>query len=388
MEGCGRQGYIVAILGIGGLGISTETKKGALINSRHLLINLFVSGPSEIRMEDMSKRYYQLSPDLAICRIVNGMWQVAGGHGQINPELAIKDMVRYHDAGFTSWDLADIYGPAEDFIGQFRHKLSEIKGKEELDRMQALTKWVPQPGRITPSFVNESVEKSLRRMSVDSLDLLQFHWWDYTNPYYMDSLKYLSDIQDKGVIKHMGLTNFDTERMQIMVDSGIQIISNQVQYSIIDRRPEVKMAPFCLKHDISLLAYGSICGGLLSERFLGRIQEPSSAELDTLSLRKYKRMIDAWGGWNLFQELLSSLNEIAQKHNVSIANVATRYILDRPAVAGVIIGVRLGIVDHINNNEQVFNLSLEKSDCDAITSVCARSNNLFEVIGDCGDEYR
>ena len=186
----------------------------------------------------------------------------------------------------------------------------------------------------------------------------------------------------------MGLTNFDTERMQIMMDSGIQIISNQVQYSILDRRPEVKMAPFCLKHNISLLAYGSICGGLLSERYLGRIQEPSGAELDTLSLRKYKRMIDAWGGWNLFQELLSSLNEIAQKRNVSIANVATRYILDRPAVAAVIIGVRLGIVDHINNNEQVFNLSLDNSDCDAINSVCARSNNLYEIIGDCGDEYR
>jgi aryl-alcohol dehydrogenase-like predicted oxidoreductase len=126
----------------------------------------------------------------------------------------------------------------------------------------------------------------------------------------------------------------------------------------------------------------------LSERYLGRIQEPSAAELDTLSLRKYKRMIDAWGGWNLFQDLLSSLNEIAQKHNVSIANVATKYILDRPAVAGVIIGVRLGIVDHINNNEQVFNLSLDNSDRNAINSVCARSNDLFEIIGDCGDEYR
>jgi aryl-alcohol dehydrogenase-like predicted oxidoreductase len=148
------------------------------------------------------------------------------------------------------------------------------------------------------------------------------------------------------------------------------------------------MTPFCLKHNISLLAYGSICGGLLSERYLGFMQEPSAAELNTLSLRKYKRMIDAWGGWNLFQELLSTLNEIAQKHNVSIANVATKYILDKPAVAGVIIGVRLGMVDHINNNEQVFNFSLDKSDRDAIDSVCTRSNNLFETIGDCGDEYR
>jgi aryl-alcohol dehydrogenase-like predicted oxidoreductase len=286
-------------------------------------------------------------------------------------------------------DLADIYGPAEDFIGDFRRKLLALKGKEEeLNKIQALTKWVPQPRIIPRSIVDESIQRSLRRMDVSSLDLLQFHWWDYNNLYYMDALKYLSDLRDKGIIKHLGLTNFDTERIQIMVDSDIQIVSNQVQYSIIDRRPEVKMVPFCLKHNIHLLAYGTICGGLMSERYLGRTQPPSAAELDTLSLRKYKKTIDAWSGWNLFQELLSTLNKIAQKYNVSIANVATRYILDKPAVAGVIIGARLGISDHINNNAQVFNFSLDKSDYNDIDAICTKSNNLFETIGDCGDEYR
>jgi aryl-alcohol dehydrogenase-like predicted oxidoreductase len=337
---------------------------------------------------DKEGHHYQLAPDLTICRIVNGMWQVAGGHGYIDHKLAIEDMIRYHDAGFTSWDLADIYGPAEDFIGDFRRKLSALKGKEEVNRIQALTKWVPQPRIITRSIVDESIQRSLRRMDVSSLDLLQFHWWEYNNPYYMDALKHLSDLRDKGMIKHLGLTNFDTERMQIMVDSNICFVSNQVQYSIIDRRPEVKMIPFCLKHNIQLLAYGSICGGLISERYLGRAQPPSIAELDTLSLRKYKKMIDAWGGWNLFQELLSTLNRIAQKYNVSIANVATRYILDKPAVAGVIIGARLGIADHIKSNSHAFNFSLDKSDYDDIDAVCTKSNNLFETIGDCGDEYR
>src|SRR5919109_5539972 len=242
----------------------------------------------------MSKEhcYYQLAPDLTVCRIVNGMWQVAGGHGYIDQELAIEDMIRYHEAGFTSWDLADIYGPAEDFVGEFRRKLLSLKGGEELDRIQALTKWVPQPRTITRSIVNENIERSLRRMSVSSLDLVQFHWWDYNNPYYMDALKYLSDLRDKGIIKHIGLTNFDTERMQIMVESGLQIVSNQVQYSIIDRRPEAKMIPFCMEHNISLLAYGSICGGLMSERYVGRTQPPSTTDLNTLSLRKYRQMIE------------------------------------------------------------------------------------------------
>jgi aryl-alcohol dehydrogenase-like predicted oxidoreductase len=339
-------------------------------------------------MEPLNQyEHHQLAPDLATDRIINGMWQVAGGHGYIDHELAIADMMRYHEAGFATWDLADIYGPAEDFIGQFRRKLLAIKGEEELDKIRALTKWVPQPGRITRSIVNESIDRSLHRMGVSMVDLLQFHWWDYNNPYYMDALKYLSDLRDEGKIKHIGLTNFDTERLQIMIDSDLQIVSNQVQYSIIDRRPEVKMIPFCLENNISLLCYGSICGGLMSERYLGRMQ-PSTAELNTLSLQKYKKMIDAWGGWSLFQELLSTLKRIAQKHNVTIANVAARYILDKSAVAGVIIGVRLGIVDHRTSNTQVFNFILDKSDCEAIDAVCAKSNNLFEIIGDCGDEYR
>ena len=330
---------------------------------------------------------YKLGPDLTVCRILNGMWQVAGGHGYIDHEKAVEDMVRYHDSGFTTWDLADIYGPAEDLIGEFRRRLLKLRGKEELDRIQALTKWVPRPVKIARSAVIENIQNSLNRMNVSSIDLLQFHWWDYNNPYYMDALKYLTDLRNNGVIKNIGLTNFDTERVQIMMDADLPIVSNQIQYSIIDRRPEVKMIPFCQKHDISLLAYGSLCGGLMSDHYLER-EKPSADELDTLSLRKYSQMIEAWGGWNLFQELLSNLKTIAQKHNVSIANIATRYILDSPAVAGVIIGTRLGIVDHRASNKQVFELDLDRSDLEAIDAVCKKSNNLFEIIGDCGDEYR
>jgi aryl-alcohol dehydrogenase-like predicted oxidoreductase len=343
---------------------------------------------SKIMWYDMNEHaYYQLASDLTICKILNGMWQVAGGHGYIDHELAVADMVKYHDAGFTTWDLADIYGPAEDIIGKFRHILSRLKGIEELNKIQAFTKWVPEPARIRRSTVNESIEKSLSRMNVSSLDLLQFHWWDYNNPYYMDALRYLFDLRDRGTIKHVGLTNFDTERVQIMLDSDLRVVSNQVQYSIVDRRPEAKMIPLCMKENISLLSYGTLCGGLISEHYFGRTQ-PSAAELDTLSLRKYIRMIEAWGGWNLFQELLLVLRKIAQKHGVNIANVATRYILDKPAVAGVIIGVRLGIIEHRNSNAQVFNFNLDKSDVNDIDTICSKSRNLFEAIGDCGDEYR
>ncbi len=330
---------------------------------------------------------FQLAPDLSVCRILNGMWQVAGGHGYINHDLAIADMMKYHDSGFTSWDLADIYGPAEDFIGEFRRQLASRSGQAELEKSQAFTKWVPEPRKVTLPLVEQSIDRSIKRMNVGRLDLVQFHWWEYSNMGWLDALIHLSELRDRGKIRHVGLTNFDTDHMQDMADAGLRIASNQVQYSIIDRRPEVKMAEFCRRHNAVLFTYGTLCGGLLSERYLGR-PEPSLLELDTMSLRKYKKMVDVWGGWKLFQELLLVLKGIADKHRVGIPNVAARYILDRPAVAGVIVGARLGIAEHRQQNMHTFDLRLEKDDYEKIHSVTAKSRDLFEAIGDCGDEYR
>ncbi len=330
---------------------------------------------------------FQFTPDMTICRLLNGMWQVSGAHGHIDPKCALEEMFTYHDAGFTTWDLADHYGPAEDFIGNFRREFAARRGDAPLAQIQAFTKWVPHPGRMTRQVVENAVGVSLRRMGVETLDLLQFHWWDYADRNYLDALKHLADLQNEGKIKHLALTNFDTERLEIIVGEGIRIASNQVQYSLVDRRPEVRMAPFCRDHGITLLTYGTVCGGLLSEKYLGR-PEPRRVELDTASLMKYKNMIDAWGGWSLFQELLSVLKDTADGHRVSIANVGVRYILDRPAVAGVIVGTRLGVSQHIEENARVFNFALDSGDHARIESVLQKSHDLYRLIGDCGDEYR
>ena len=330
---------------------------------------------------------FQFTSDLTICRVLNGMWQVSGGHGAIEPGRAVDEMLAYHDAGFTTWDLADHYGPAEDFIGDFRRRFAARNGAERLSEIQAFTKWVPYPARMTRRVVEDAVGISLSRMGVECLDLLQFHWWDYGNASYLDALKHLADLQNDGKIRHLALTNFDTERLRIIADQGIRIVSNQVQYSIVDRRPEARMASFCGDHVMTLLAYGTLLGGLLSEKYLGR-PEPQRAELATASLRKYKNMIDTWGGWSLFQELLAVLKQIADRHRVSIANIGVRYILDRPAVAGVIVGARLGVAQHLADNSRVFDIALDPEDLATIEAALARSRDLIKLIGDCGDEYR
>jgi aryl-alcohol dehydrogenase-like predicted oxidoreductase len=329
----------------------------------------------------------RLAKDLSICRILNGMWQVAGGHGQIDHNSAINQMLEYNENGFNTWDMADIYGPAELFYGDFRNELEKKKGKEELEKIQGFTKFVPNPGPMTRSIVEHYIEQSMKKMNVDVIDVIQFHWWDYNDANYIDALRQLTKLRDDGKISHLALTNFDTERMQIITDNGMELVSNQIQYSIIDQRPDVKMTSFCKNHNMKLLAYGTLLGGLLTEKYLG-VTEPTRADLNTYSLQKYMNMINAWGGWQLFQELLITLDEIAKKYNVQIANVATRFVLDRPVVAGAIIGSRLGLSDHITQNTKTFSLKLQNDDYDKIKSVTSKANDLFTSIGDCGGEYR
>jgi len=335
----------------------------------------------------MNESKKELADDFSISRILNGMWQVSGAHGYIDPEKAINEMIQYHNSGFTSWDLADIYGPAESFIGKFRKTLEKLKGKDELKQSQALTKFVPNPGPMTKSIVEYYIDKSLEKMNADCLDLIQFHWWDYNNPSYIDALVHLSNLRDKGKVKHIGLTNFDTERLEVIKEQGLKIISNQVQYSILDPRPEKLMIPFCQKHGIHLLSYGTLLGGFFSEKYLNS-PEPSRGDLTTASLKKYYNMINAWGGWELFQELLQILLQISKKHECSIANIATSFILEKPTVAGVIIGARLGISEHKDDNSRVIGLHLDPEDTLMIKSVTEKSKDLFEMVGDCGSEYR
>ncbi|KAM7271434.1 hypothetical protein ACFE04_030648 [Oxalis oulophora] len=329
-----------------------------------------------------------------MCRIVNGMWQTSsGGWGRIVPDNAVDAMLSYADSGLNTFDMADIcneHGPAEDLYGIFINRVRRERPPEYLEKVRGLTKWVPPPVKMTRSFVENAVNVSRKRMDVASLDMLQFHWWDYSNPGYLDALKHLTDLKEEGKIRTIALTNFDTERLQIILENGIPIVSNQVQHSIVDMRPQQRMAEVCQLTGVKLITYGTVMGGLLSEKFLdANINIPfAGPPINTPSLQKYKRMVDAWGGWGLFQILLQTLDKVASKHGVSISTVAVKYILDQPAVAGSMIGVRLGLAEHLQDSLAIFSLNLDEEDVNSIRQVCERGRNLLNVIGDCGDEYR
>ena len=321
----------------------------------------------------------ELAAGFSISRVLTGLWQIADMERDgrfLDTEAAAQAMRPYVENGLTTFDMADHYGSAEDIVGIFldRHTPG--------DAVQIATKWVPKPGPVSRASVRAAVERSLERLQSEAIDLLQFHAWSYTDPGYLDCLFFLQELKAEGLIHHLGLTNFDTAHLRLVLTSGIEVVSNQVCFSLFDRRAQGAMSELCSEHNVKLLAFGTLAGGLLTDRFMG-LEEPT--ELTTWSEMKYKRFLDTSGEWGTFQELLRTLAGIAAQHDASVANVATRYILEQPAVGGVIIGARLGESEHIDDNLRLFEFTLAEDDHTRIETALA---DFAPIPGDCGDEYR
>jgi len=222
----------------------------------------------------------ELTSGFFINPVINGLWQTAGGHGIIDINKAKIVTKELYDAGFTTFDGADHYGPAEDLMGYLWKSLGD---KATPQITQLFTKWCPSPKQMSKDVVKRAIDNSLSRMQTNCIHLLQFHWGDYDNPEYITALKHMQNLQKERKILHLGLTNFNTQHLKNIVDNSIRIVSNQVSYSIIDWRPEIAMVPFCKEHDIKLLTYGTLLGGFISNSYLG-VDKP--AKLYTSSQKK------------------------------------------------------------------------------------------------------
>ncbi|TVY82946.1 Aldo-keto reductase [Lachnellula suecica] len=316
-------------------------------------------------------------------RMFMGLWQFSSpAWGTASRSKIHKHFRKHVDAGLTAYDMADHYGDAEVTFGQFR------SSQPDAANIFCATKYcVFESVHITEDVVKANVTERLLNINSDAVDLLQLHWQSYDDPQYVQMARLVE--QDPRVL-NVGLCNFDTQRMSEIMEAGVRIVTNQVQFSLIDLRPTFKMAESCRKHNVKLLTYGSLCGGFLADKWLNKAAPNMFGEDMTPSHRKYFEMINIWGGWELLQKLLSALSEIGTKYNASVSNVATRWVLDHEYVGAVIIGGRMGISEHVEENVKVFSFKLDEEDQAAIKMVLdqSRSVEVFEAMGDCGAEYR
>lgn len=316
-----------------------------------------------------------LAPGYTISRVAKGNWQLAERHGAAyDRDAAIDDMRRFVEAGINAFDCADHYVGVEDLIGRFRAKHPELGRK-----LRVSTKYTPDLD-LLPTLkkrdVEEAVDTSLKRLGVERLDLVQFHWWDYAIPGCVQALLWLQELQRAGKVAHLGTTNFDVAHMREIVGAGVKLLTHQLQYSILDLRPERGMVEFCRRHGIHLLCYGTIAGGFLSDKYLGQPDPPQPYA--NRSLVKYRLIVEEFGGWDRFQDLLRQLDAIARKHRTGISTIAARWVLDKPQVAAALVGAK--DARHLPQTLEIFRVKLDASDRKALDALAASSPG---VAGDC-----
>lgn len=325
-----------------------------------------MTGPDRIALTDQ----------LHLRRILVGLWQVADIEKDgtlLDPQKGADILQTYVDAGFDSFDMADHYGSAELITGAML-----ARGVKAV----ACTKWCPTPGPMTAKVVRQGVMERLTRLRSERVDLLQFHWWSFEHPAWLEALHELAKLRQEGLIGEIGVTNFDAAHLHLALQDGVPLVSNQVPFSLLDRRAAGPLAELCAENDVKLLAYGTLQGGFLSEKWLD-LPEPD--RVSDWSKMKYKRFIDAAGGWDAYKAVLNAAHSVAQKHEVSIANVATKWVLEHPFVASAIIGARLGEAQHTVDNIRLFSFDLDEEDHRMLQEAFASTQPLP---GDCGDEYR
>lgn len=311
---------------------------------------------------------FELAKGYTISRVINGCWQLSEGHAlksKLDEQDIMKAFLALVEKGFTTFDCADIYTGAEDFLGNL---VSELKNSAHFspDHIQIHTKYVPDLsllGTLDFGYTESIIDRSLTRLNREILDLVQFHWWDYEVPGYVDTAGHLQRLKEKGKIRHMAVTNFDSEHLSAIVDAGIEVVSCQTQYSVVDRRPEKQLIEYCNSKNIAQICYGTIAGGLLSEKWLGKTLP---VDPDNRSQVKYAQVIEEGLGLKNYQKLLVLLGKIAKKYGVEIAHVATKYILSQKGVAASIIGTRSS--RHVESNARIFTFNLTVDDFEEISS--------------------
>lgn len=261
--------------------------------------------------------------------LIRGCWQLSRGHGAgWSRDLAFSALdAAASRPGPLYLDCADIYTGVEALLGEWMAKRG-VTGEQVVVH----TKFVPDLGvlpRIDRGYVRGIVQRSRDRLGVARLELVQYYWWDRAVPGWIEAAEWLAELRNDGVIRHIGVTNLDRNALRTLLDAGIPVVTNQVQLSLLDRRPLAGLDRFCLERGVALLCYGTLGGGLLS----------ASRGPESRSLTKYRLIVDEVGGPAVLERVRAALSAIAARKGAGIADVAAAYALSRPAVAAVIVGL-------------------------------------------------
>jgi aryl-alcohol dehydrogenase-like predicted oxidoreductase len=287
--------------------------------------------------------------DLNVSVITFGAWAAGGWMwGGNDRNGAVKAIRAGYNLGMTSIDTAPIYGQgtSEEIVGE------AIKGLPR-DKVQILTKYgmrwdlakgnfdfksADNSGKSIDIYryagkesIIEEVENSLRRLGTDYIDLYQIHWPDLTTPI-QETMETVASLIKQGKVRHAGVCNYNVKQLT-EARKYVNIVSNQVPYSMVKRDIEKDVVPYCLNNDISILAYSPMQGGLLS----GKMKPGYHFEPGDHRANSYFFNDENIERTNAF---LDKLRPMAAKKGATLAQLVLRWTIEQPAITIALAGAR------------------------------------------------
>jgi len=287
--------------------------------------------------------------DLELSAITFGAWAAGGWMwGSTDRNDAIKAIQAGYDLGVTSIDTAPIYGQgdSEEIVGE------AVKGIAR-DKIQLVTKfgmrWDLEKGKLAMQTKNndgkdidvykyagkESVifecEQSLKRLGTDYIDLYQIHWPDVTTPI-SETFEAVSRLIEQGKVRYAGVCNYDVAQLK-EADQTLEIISNQIPFSMVNRAVEEEIIPFCLEHNKSVLAYSPMERGLLTGKMTAnyKFEEGDHRQGNKFFTPESIQKTNAF---------LAKLKPLAEEKNATLSQLVLRWTIERPGITIALVGAR------------------------------------------------
>lgn len=274
-----------------------------------------------------------------------GAWAAGGGAwafgwGPQDDGASVKAIVHAVSRGINWIDTAAVYGlgHSEVVVGRALRELAAA------ERPLVFTKcgmqWddkdpMGKPRRISdPAEIPGECEASLKRLGVEVIDLMQFHWPDESGRAVEDSWAALAKLQEQGKVRAVGLCNYDVARLE-RAEKVRHVDSLQPPFSLIKRAAGAAEIPWASAHGVGVIAYSPMQSGLLTDRF-------SAERVAALDAHDWRRNSPEYRPPRLQANLAlrDALTPIARKHGVSVGAVAIAWTLAWPGMSGAIVGAR------------------------------------------------
>jgi len=273
--------------------------------------------------------------DLNVSRIGLGTWAIGGWlWGGTDEQTSIRTIHAALEKGINLIDTAPVYGfgVSEEIVGK---AISEYKNREEIVIATKVgLEW--QNKKIfrnsSKERITKEIDDSLRRLKTDYIDIYQVHWPDPLIPI-EETAQAMYELYKQEKIKAIGVSNYSPEQMDVF-RQVVPLHTAQSPYNLFERGIEADVLPYCRKHGITTLMYGSLCRGLLS----GRMQLHTQFNGDDL------RNIDPKfqpPRYTQYLKAVELLDQFAQKkYGKRVIHLALRWMLDQPGVGVALWGAR------------------------------------------------